>query len=292
MDFNRLLVFHTVARHLSFSRAADDLYTSQPNISRQIAKLESELGATLFDRVGNRVVLTDAGRLVEEHARRTFELNGDLTRSLNELKGLERGYLRLAAGSTSGSYILPQAIAGFLRQHPRLDVSLHIGNSLSALQRVLQGEADLAFVEGEVEAAAVQVQPYTRDQLLLVAAPDHELVSAASVTAADIGRFAMILREPGSGTRRLAEAAMARWQITPRRVMLINHSEALAQSVMARLGLAFISRLAVAGDADQHLAAIGGDQWRIPYSPVVVSRKGDQPPMSALAFMSHIRKHL
>lgn len=131
------LVFHTVTCRLSFSQAADDLYTSQPNVSRQIAKLESELGLSLFQRVGNKVALTDAGRLVEDYAQRTFELTDSLQRSLNELKGLERGYLRLAAGSTSGLYILPRAIAGFQVQHPGLEISLHVANSQAALDQVL-----------------------------------------------------------------------------------------------------------------------------------------------------------
>jgi LysR family transcriptional regulator, low CO2-responsive transcriptional regulator len=291
MDFNRLLVFHTVVRHLSFSKAADELYTSQPNVSRQVAKLESELGLSLFDRVGNRVVLTDAGRIVEDYAQRTFELADGLNRSLNELKGLERGYLRLAAGSISGLYLLPAAIAGFQKRHPGLEVTLHVANSQAALERMQRGEADLAFVEGAASAPAQQVQPYARDELVLAAAPEHELARTPDVTASDIARQTVVLRESGSGTRHVTEQALARWQVTPAHVLEVNHAEALKQAVIAGLGVSFISLRAASLEISQSLLAIiGGDEWRIPYQLVVASRKDIRPPMTALSFLAYMRK--
>jgi LysR family transcriptional regulator, low CO2-responsive transcriptional regulator len=291
MDFDRLLVFHTVARHLSFSRAADDLYTSQPNVSRQVAKLESELGLPLFQRVGNRVALTDAGRLVEDYAQRTFELTDGLQRSMNELKGLERGYLRLVAGSVSGLYLLPRVIAGFQAQHPGLEVTLHIANSQAALERVQRGEADLAFFEGAASAPALQVQPYARDELVLAAAPEHELAQAPAVSATDIGRQILVLRESGSGTRLVTEQALARWHVTPAHVLEVNHAEALKQAVMAGLGVSFISQRAANLEVSQSLLAIvGGAEWRIPYQLVIASRKDIRPPMTALSFLAHLRK--
>ena len=277
MDFDRLFVFHTVVHHLSFSKAADDLYTSQPNVSRQVAKLESELGLPLFQRVGNRVVLTDAGRLVEDYAQRTFEQTDGLTRALNELKGLERGYLRLAAGSIAGLYVLPAAIAGFQKQHPGLEITLHIANSQAALERVQRGEADLAFVEGAASAPALQVQPYARDELVLAAAPEHELARRPAVTVSDIGRQVVILRESGSGTRQVTEQALARWQVTPAHVLEVNHAEALKQAVMAGLGVSFISQRAARLEISQSLLVAVGDEWRIPYQLVVASRKGRSP---------------
>ena len=290
MDFDRLLVFHAVARHLSFSKAADDLFTSQPNVSRQIAKLESELGLPLFQRVGNRVVLTDAGRLVEDYAQRTFEQTDGLGRSLNELKGLERGYLRLAAGSISGLYLLPAAMAGFQKQHPGLEVTLHIANSQAAMERVQRGEADLAFVEGAASAPALQVQPYARDELLLAAAPQHKLAQASGVSASDIGRQTVVLRESGSGTRQVTEQALARWQVTPEHVLVVNHAEALKQAVMAGLGVSFISQRAASLEISQSLLVAIGDEWRIPYQLVVASRKDIHPPMTALSFLAYMRK--
>ncbi len=290
LDFNRLLAFHTVARHLSFSRAADELYTSQPNVSRQISKLESELGLALFQRTGNRVLLTDAGRLVEDYAQRTFELTDAMHRSLNELKGLERGYLRVAAGSTSGLYILPEAIAGFQRQHPALDVTLQISNSQEALSRVLDSTADLAFVDAALSTPAVQLQPYAQDELILVAAPQR-LAGLKGMTRDALGSETLLLREIGSGTRRVTEDALQHWNVQPGHMLVVNHSEALKQGAMAGLGLAFVPARAVALEVKQGLLAVlGGQEWRISRQLLVATRKDLRPPLTGLAFLAYLRK--
>jgi LysR family transcriptional regulator, low CO2-responsive transcriptional regulator len=291
MDFNRLLVFHTVTRRLSFSQAADELYTSQPNVSRQIAKLESELGLPLFQRVGNKVALTDAGRLVEDYAQRTLELTDSLQRSLNELKGLERGYLRLAAGSTSGLYLLPRAVAGFQALHPGVEITLHVANSQAALDLVLRSQADLAFIETTTSAPAVQMQPYARDELLLVAAPSHPLATGGPPAVQDLAQATLLLREPGSGTRQVTEQALQRRQVTPEHVQVVNHSEAIKQMVMAGMGVSFLSQRAAGPDIERSLlVVIGGEEWRISYQLSVASRKDIRPPMTALSFLAYMRK--
>jgi DNA-binding transcriptional LysR family regulator len=289
MDFDRLRTFHTVARRLSFSRAAEDLYTSQPNVSRQIAKLESELGLPLFQRAGNRVALTDAGRIVEDYAVRTFELTDGLQRSLNELKGLERGYLRLAAGSTAGLYVLPGAMAGFRRQHPGLDMSLHVGNSQEALALLMSGEADLAFIDAPVSVPLLQVQAYATDELVLVAAP--QWLAPAGKSEPDLAGETLLLREPGSATRQVTEQALARWQVKAEHVLVVNHSEGLKRAAMAGMGLAFLSTRAVALEIEQGLlVVVGGERWRIPRQLSVASREDIRPPMTALSFLAHLRK--
>ena len=285
MDFNRLQTFHAVARRLSFSKAAEDLYTSQPNVSRQIAVLEGELGLPLFLRVGNRVALTDAGRMVEDYAQRTFELTDGLIRALNELEGLERGYLRLAAGSTSGLYLLPQAMAGFQRQHPGLEVTLYVSNSQEALARVVRGETDIAFVDAPLSAPAVQVQPYATDELVLVATPGR----ASGLERLD--GETLLVRELGSGTRQVTDEALAQWDAKPARQIVVNHSEALKQAVMAGMGLAFISRRAIASELQQRaLVIVDENKWRIRYTLSMAARKDLRPPMTALSFMSFVRK--
>ena len=146
INFYRLYVFQMVARRLSFSGAAEALHTSQPNISKHIRQLEAELGASLFDRLGGSVALTDAGRVVFDYSERLFGVVGEMRRALNELEGLERGYLRLGASSTPGVYILPSILAGFRKQYPGLEVTFHIGNSQEIVQGILKDQFDLGFV--------------------------------------------------------------------------------------------------------------------------------------------------
>jgi DNA-binding transcriptional LysR family regulator len=135
------------------------------------------------------------------------------------------------------------------------------------------------------------VQPFAGDELVLVAASTHALARSAALTAHDIGQQTVVLREPGSGTRQVTEEALARWQITPGRVLEVNHSEALKQAVMAGMGVSFVSRRAINLEAGQNLLAIvGGEQWRIPYQLATASRKDIRPPMTALSFLAYMRK--
>src|SRR5574341_613058 len=160
MNFHRLEVFYAVARLGSFSRAAEELYTSQPNVSKHVRQLEAELGTSLFHRLGAGIELTDAGRALYRYAGQVFDLTAELGRTLAELEGLERGYLRLGASSTPGLYLLPEMMAAFGRRYPGIEVSLLIGNSGQVVAEILAGKLDLGFVGGFVEAAGLQVQPF------------------------------------------------------------------------------------------------------------------------------------
>ncbi len=148
MDFQHLTVFQAVARRLSFSRAADELNLSQPAVSKHIQLLEAELGVRLFQRVGRRVELTDAGRIVVDYAQRVSVLTEEVRRVLGELEGLQRGYLRLGASSTPGLYLIPEVLARFRKRYPAVQTTLAISNSADIARRVLAGEFDLGFVGG------------------------------------------------------------------------------------------------------------------------------------------------
>jgi len=291
MDFHRLRIFHTVARHRSFSRAAEELYTSQPNVSRHIAKLEAELGVSLFHRLGTRVALTDAGRIVYDYAQRMFELTEGLQRALNELKGLERGYLRLGASSTPGTYLLPPLVAAFQREHPGLEISLHLTNTAEVVERVLANRVDLGFVEGPVVELGVQVQPYAQDTLVPIAASDHPLAAAATVTPEDLASQTLVLREEGSGTRQVVEGALARWGVQPRRVLVIHGCEGVKRAVAAGLGVSFVSHHAVALEIAQGwIRVLPGEGLRLSRSLFTVIRKDIRPSVAVLAFLAHVRK--
>jgi DNA-binding transcriptional LysR family regulator len=146
MNFHRLNVFYLVARQQSFSRAAEELYTSQPNVSKHVQQLEAELGTVLFHRLGGSIELTEAGRAVYRYAQQVFDLTAEMERTLAELAGLERGYLHLGASSTPGLYVLPEMVAEFSHHYPGLEVSFSISNSSQAVGEVLAGKLDLGFV--------------------------------------------------------------------------------------------------------------------------------------------------
>src|SRR3972149_7676690 len=167
MDFPRLWVFRTVARHLSFSRAADELHLSQPAVSKHIRQLEADLGVQLFHRLGNRVALTDAGRIMADYAQRVAVLTEEVRRVLSELAGLQRGYLRLGASTTPGLYLLPAVLARFQKKYPDLDTTLAIINSAEVTRRVLSGEFDLGFVGAPTDTAGRRNRPLVGGEIVL-----------------------------------------------------------------------------------------------------------------------------
>ena len=307
MNFHRLRVFYAVARRLSFSRAAEELYTSQPNVSRHIARLEAELGVSLFHRLGTQVALTDAGRMVYDYAQRVFELTEGLQRTLNELKGLERGYLRLGASSTPGLYLLPTHLAGFRARYPGLDVTLHLGNSREIVAQVLSNSLDLGFVEGHAEAAGIQVQPFVTDELVFIAPAGHRLAGQAEPGPQDLAEETFIWREEGSGTREAMEAMLGRLGIQParpsasrrgelvepsgRRSLELRGCEGVKRAVAAGLGISFVSKHAVELELAQGLLAVlEGPDMRARRELSIVSHKDVRPSAAALAFLANLRK--
>lgn len=291
MNFQRLKVFQTVARLRSFSRAAEELYTSQPNVSKQVRQLETELGTSLFHRLGSGIELTDAGRAVYRYAQQVFDLTVEIQRTLAELEGLERGYLRLGASSTPGLYLLPEMIAAFNRRHPGLDVSLAIGNSGQVVDQVLAGKIDLGFAGGFVEAAGLQVQPFVNDELVLIAPVGHRLVGRADVPAGELAGETFVTRETGSGTCRAMEAMLEALGVKPQRALEMNGCEAVKRAVAAGLGLSFVSRYAIDLELEQRvLIVLQGPGLSLSRQLHIISRKDARLSPGALAFLALARK--
>ena len=291
MNFHRLKVFHTVARLGSFSRAAEELYTSQPNVSKQVRQLEAELGTSLFHRLGSGIELTDAGRAVYRYAQQVFDLTVEMQRTLAELEGLERGYLRLGASSTPGLYLLPEVIAGFGRRYPGLEVSLSISNSSQVVDQILAGKLDLGFVGGFVEVAGLQVQPFVHDELVLIAPAEHRLARQTGISAEELVAETFIVREAGSGTCQTMEVALETLGIKPQRALEMNGCEAVKRAVAAGLGLSFVSRYAIDLELGQGmLIVLHGPGLNLSRQLHIISRKDIRLSPAALAFLALARK--
>jgi DNA-binding transcriptional LysR family regulator len=291
MDFPRLTVFQTVARRLSFSQAADDLHLSQPAVSKHIRQLELEMGVTLFHRVGNRVELTDAGRILADYAQRMGVLTEEVRRVLGELEGLRRGELRLSASSAPGLYWLPDIMAQFARRYPAIQLSLRLSNSGDALQQVLAGEVELGFAGVAFAAPGLQVRPFAQDELVLIAPAGHRLVRQAVFTPHSLARETMILRESGSGTRQVIEERLAQLGLAPGRVLEIAGSEGVRRAVAAGLGVGFASRRSVSLEIAQGLLQVAEiPELRIMRTLFALSRKDARPSAATLAFLALLVK--
>ena len=290
MNLYRLKIFLAVARRLSYSRAAEDLFISQPAVSRHVASLETELGVQLLGQSGNRVFLTEMGRLVLGYAQRLFDVEEELSTALVEAANLGRGRLRLGASSTPGVYLLPPIVAAFQERYPGIEVSLLVANSQEVETQVLSGELDLGFV-GMGFQPGLQVLPYALDRLLVVAAPSHPLVSEAAIPIERLRLERFLLREQGSGTRKVLEEALERHGFRPGRVMELAGCEAVKRGTMAGMGIAAVSGYSVEMELRQGLLGIiTVEGLRLERQISIISRKDVRSSAATLAFTALAHK--
>jgi DNA-binding transcriptional LysR family regulator len=201
-DF-RLEVFYTVATQGSFTRAAEALYITQPAVTKHIRELESQWGLSLFERKGNSIHLTEAGRIALQYAERIFDNYRNLEWDLNTLKEQLSGRLRLGASTTIAQYVLPPVLAQFNRRFPDIHVSLINENSHIIEKAVLAGEIDLGLVENSSRNKALRYTPFMADQLVLVTASRGFKKNVVSLK--DLPSIPLVLREKGSGTLEVLE---------------------------------------------------------------------------------------
>lgn len=246
MTLHQLRIFRAVAHHLNFTRAAQELHLSQPSASMQIQQLEEELGVPLFEKVGKRVNLSEAGKVLESYVHRVMALLEEAQEAIGEIKGLQRGHLHVGASTTPGVYLLPRIMGEFKARYPGIEVFLEIANTRRVEEKILRNEIDLGFVGGELEAKGeVKAEPYLMDELILVAAPAHPLAGRGEVRPEELSREGFILREPGSATRELALKALERLNVEVRTAMELGNPEAVKRTVAAGLGVSFVSRFSV-----------------------------------------------
>lgn len=204
MDF-RLKTFVSVARHRSFTRAAHELFVTQPAVTRHIKELEAQVGTTLFDRNGGSVTLTKAGEVMLFHAEKILDSYRRMQFDMNLLTGNFSGELRLGASSTIAQYVLPPCLARFSVRYPDIRTSLDTGNSRQMVQALFSHSIDLALVEGEARHAGIHYQPFMRDELVLVTGSRSAYASREAISPEELATLPMVLRENGSGTLEVIE---------------------------------------------------------------------------------------
>ncbi len=235
----QLTVFETVARHLHFTRAAEALGTTQPSVSMQIKQLEDNLGVALFEQIGKRIHLTEAGREMYAYCREISRQLAAAETTLERLKGVRGGKLRLAIAPTA-KYFVPQLLAQFLRQHPGVVMDLAIGSREALLAQVEDNECDMVVMTSSPPDPALMATAFLTEPLVAIVPPGHALAQARAVPPARLVQEPMLMREPGSETRRLIEQFFAERDLAISVGMTANSNEALKQGVQAGLGVAIV----------------------------------------------------
>lgn len=240
VTLRQLRVFESVARHLSFSRAAEELFLSQPAVSMQIKQLENQVGLPLFEQIGKKIYLTEAGKELYHYSRAVAQQLSDMEHALNELKGLERGRLSIAVVSTA-NFFAPQLLARFVQQHPGVQVSLSVVNRETVLRQLAENEIDLAIMGLPPEGLDVRWQPFMENPLVVIAPPNHPLAREKRIPMKRLAEEVFVIREPGSGTRGAMERFFAEHRVQLRTSMQMGTNEAIKQAVQAGMGLGVVS---------------------------------------------------
>lgn len=251
MTLEQLRIFVAVAEREHMTRAADALNITQSAASAAIRALESRHGVALFHRVGRRIELTPAGRVFLEEARAVLARAGAAERVLADMGGLVRGTLAVQASQTIASYWLPAHLVRFRAAFPGIDVHLAVGNTARVARGVADGAAELGFVEGAVDDPALAQTVVGWDRMVLVVAPGHPWAGAHALPPAVLAEGGWVLREPGSGTRSVFEAALAGFGVDHRRLRVafeLPSNEAVRAAVVAGGGATVLSALVAEGD--------------------------------------------
>ncbi|GAB0113000.1 LysR substrate-binding domain-containing protein [Acidisoma sp. C75] len=244
LTLDQLRIFAAVAEREHMTRAAEALGLAQSAVSAAIAALETQYGTKLFHRVGRGIALTEAGRVFLGEAQAVLGRAAAAEQVLFDLGALRRGVLSLQASQTIASYWLPRHLAAFRRAHPGVEIRLTIGNTAQVAAAVRDGAAELGFIEGAIEDEALVSEPVARDQLVVVVAPDHPWAGIAPFAPARLMTGDWVLREPGSGTRSVFEAALIGFGLDPRALPILLElpsNEAVRGAVEAGLGATALS---------------------------------------------------
>lgn len=245
INLNQLRVFKAIFEEQSITGAARRLRISQPAVSKQLAELEAALGVPLVDRLPRGIRLTQAGEIVQHHARRIFRAEEDTEQALAELMGLGRGRLAVGASTTIGSYLVPRVFGDFHAAHPNVILELEIGNTAAIQTAVAEGRLDLGLTEGFIAGESLEVSVFTHDEMVLIVSPRHPWAARGRISQDELGQTPLLARERGSGSRDVVEAELAKVGCEVEPAMSLGSTEAVKNAVARGLGAAFVSRLTV-----------------------------------------------
>ena len=288
LTFHQLRLLLAVSREGSVSRAAQRLHLTQPTLSAQLRQLAEQVGLPLFERVGRKLHLTAAGRVVLDTAARVEQELENLDETLAELRGDVVGRLRLAVVSTAETFI-PRLLGDFRRERPAVEVSLVVLNRDAVIRRLADNLDDLYIMSRPPQAPPGVATPFLANPLVVIAAADHALASHSGVAPSALADEEFVLREPGSGTRQAAEAFFASHGLTLRPRLELGSNEAVRQAVAGGLGLSLMSAHALAHAAEEGIAVLAVEDTPVITHWQVVHPSGKRLTPLADAFLRFLQ---
>jgi DNA-binding transcriptional LysR family regulator len=266
LDLHKLRIFVTVAQQGNFTRAAELLHMTQPTVSQQLAALESQLNAPLVERVPRQLRLTPAGQALLPYAKQLLSLSDEAIEATRAAAGLADRTLRLGAGHTLATYLLPGLLGRYRARYPQRLVRISVGNTGELLELVASDVVEVALVGSPAQHARVAVTEFMRDRLVVIVAPGDAWAARAAVDLEELRERVLLTREPGSALHATVEQLLGPAALAGDRVILLGETEAIKRSVEASLGVALVQEIAVrrevaAGNL-RALTLLGGDDRR------------------------------
>ena len=290
ITLRQLQVFESVARNLSYSRAAEALHLTQPAVSMQIKQLEENVSLPLFEQMGKRISLTEAGHELHRYSCVISQQLADMEVALDELKGMERGKLNISVVTTA-NYFAPHLLAKFCQRYNGITVSLNVSNREAVLKQLADNVIDLAIMGLPPENQDIASESFMENPLVVIAPPEHPLCESKRIPVKQLAKEIFLVREPGSGTRSAMERFFAVNKITINKGMETDTTEAIKQAVQAGMGLGIMS---------QHTAELELETGRLKVLDVqgfpirrywhVVNRKNKRLSGVALTFREFLLK--
>lgn len=240
ITLHQLQVFEATARHCNFTKAAEELFLTQPTISMQVKQLSKSVGMPLFEKVGKRLYMTEAGKEIFEASQAIFDRLTQLEVSLTALQGVESGKLRIGA-TTTAQYIVPRLLAPFCQTYPNVDVSLKIDIDRNIFERLNDNQDDLYILSRLPDRSDIQARLFLDNPLVVVAPASHPLAQQTHISLATLAKEPLILRESGSAIREAVESLFEKHNLVPRVRMELENDEAIKQSIAQGLGISVLS---------------------------------------------------
>ncbi len=288
ITMRQLQVFEAVARHLSFTRAAEELHLTQPAVSMQVKQLEAMIELPLFEQVGKKVYLTEAGNTMMRHSCIMMRHLADIGRDINSLKGVDGGHLRICIASTV-NYFATRLLQRFCDKYNKVQISLDIINREELIRRLEANKPDMVLMDQPPENLDVEVTAFRENPLILIANPQHPMANEREISIKKLNQETFVLREPGSGTRSAMMRILEKHGVKPTHSIQLSSNESVKQNVEAGLGLALVSAHTVQLELEANrLVSLNVQHFPVVRQWYVCHRRGKQLTPTAKVFLDFV----
>jgi LysR family transcriptional regulator, low CO2-responsive transcriptional regulator len=284
---HQLAVFEAVARHGSFTRAAEELFITQPSVSSQIKHLTQAVGLPLFEQIGKRLYLTEIGKELLTTCQDIFDRLNNFEMKVADLKGTKQGQLRLAV-ITTAKYFIPRLLGSFCQKYPGVEVSLNVTNHQQITRRMLENQDDLYILSQPPEEIDLCSQSFLDNPLVVLAPMNHPLVGEKDIPIKRLNDEPFIMREPGSGTRSAVQNIFAKHKVTVKVKLELGSNEAIKQAIAGGLGLSILSQHCLISEVADEIAILNVQNFPIMRRWYATYLAGKQLSVIAQTFLDYL----